>query len=46
MIGTVRNVGYKFVRPVSRARAEVADARRLSADDLEDDDFSDVVDSG
>jgi DNA-binding response OmpR family regulator len=33
MIGTVRNVGYKFVRP---SAAEAASARRGSADDLDD----------
>jgi DNA-binding response OmpR family regulator len=34
MIGTVRNVGYKFVRPVTEAAA--LEARRATADDLVD----------
>jgi DNA-binding response OmpR family regulator len=33
MIGTVRNVGYKFVRP---SASEAAAARRATADDLDD----------
>jgi hypothetical protein len=37
MIGTVRNVGYKFVRPSSQTRTELADVRRAYADDLDDD---------
>ena len=44
MIGTVRNVGYKFVRPSSSSGAlRGADERRASADDLEDDDYPDVI---
>jgi DNA-binding response OmpR family regulator len=44
MIGTVRNVGYKFVRPTNSGGAMNAeDARRTSADDLEDDDYPDVM---
>jgi DNA-binding response OmpR family regulator len=44
MIGTVRNVGYKFVRPTSPAGAvRAGDERRASADDLEDDDYPDVI---
>jgi DNA-binding response OmpR family regulator len=44
MIGTVRNVGYKFVRPAtSTGTMNAADARRTSADDLEDDDYPDVI---
>jgi DNA-binding response OmpR family regulator len=37
MIGTVRNVGYKFVRPNNQTRTELADVRRICADDLDDD---------
>jgi DNA-binding response OmpR family regulator len=36
LIGTVRNVGYKFVRPSNQARTELADVRRICADDLDD----------
>ena len=44
MIGTVRNVGYKFVRPSSPSGAlRGADERRASADDLEDDDYPDIM---
>jgi DNA-binding response OmpR family regulator len=45
MIGTVRNVGYKFVRPtgVAGASLQAPDARQISADDLEDDDYPDVI---
>lgn len=39
LIGTVRNVGYKFVRPTATADSEVPAARRITADDLDDSDL-------
>jgi DNA-binding response OmpR family regulator len=45
MIGTVRNVGYKFVRP--SADSSVADTRRVLADDLDGDiDAADIARHG
>jgi DNA-binding response OmpR family regulator len=43
MIGTVRNVGYKFVRPSGHPIAERASAQRSAADDLDDDDAPAVI---
>ena len=46
MIGTVRNVGYKFVRPASGSSAVAAvspERRSTSASALEDDDYPDVI---
>src|SRR6202041_3458706 len=37
MIGTVRNVGYKFVRPAGHGTVEHAHSPRTVADDLDDD---------
>jgi len=42
MIGTVRNVGYKFVRPAG-ASDTPAEARRLTADDLDDEEEAAVL---
>jgi DNA-binding response OmpR family regulator len=39
LIGTVRNVGYKFVRPSATSDGGALEARRAMADDLDDSDI-------
>jgi DNA-binding response OmpR family regulator len=43
MIGTVRNVGYKFVRPSASSAGRGPDARRASADDFGNDLEGDIA---